>query len=71
MGAIFLRMSKQEITQDLLETQVRIEQVSLQPSLRIAPKVREAKIKVVAEENSKGEMSLSGPFDQPQKIRTR
>lgn len=52
-----------------METQTQIERVSLQPSLRIARTAREPKIKVVASENPKPEISSGGLSGQPREVR--
>lgn len=70
IGAIFpLTMSKPETTQFPVEIQTQIEQVSLQPSLRIARTAREPEIKVVASENPNPEISSEGLFGQPREVR--
>lgn len=52
-----------------METQALIERIILQFSLRVAPMIENPKIKVVAPENPKCEISSRELFGQPRKIR--
>lgn len=62
-------LSKKEVTEFLNETQVLIERIILQPSLRVASAAQKSKIKFVAPENPKREISSRGLVDQSQKIK--